>query len=61
MKEDKTMAAKKYVSRNGVTLPVETAHKVAILRMKGYTNAKIAEITDLTEAQVVDILNVNRD
>lgn len=53
--------AKKYVSRNGVTLPVDVANKIAIMRMRGYTNAAIAQQFGITEAQVVDILNVNRD
>lgn len=55
------MAAKKYVIRNGVKMPVEKAMEVAKLRMSGYTYAKIAEMTNLTEAEVVNILNVNRD
>ena len=52
---------KRYICRNGVTLPVNVANKIAILRMKGYTHAKIAEMTNLTEAQVVNILNVNHE
>lgn len=55
------MSAKKYIVRNGVKMPIEKAMKVAELRMRGYTFAKIAEMTDLTEADVVNILNVNRD
>lgn len=53
--------AKKYIMRNGVALPVEIAQKVASLRMKGYTNAFIAKELGLSEAQVVGILNVNRE
>lgn len=53
--------AKKYIRRNGVTLPVEVAQQVASLRMRGYTNAFIAKELGLSEAQVVGILNVNRD
>lgn len=52
---------KKYIVRNGVKILEETAQKVAQLRMKGYTYAKIAEATGLTEYEVVSILNVNRD
>lgn len=55
------MKAKKYISRNGTTVPIDTAMQVAALRMKGYTTGKIAELTNLTEAQVVALLNVNRD
>lgn len=53
--------AKKYVVRNGVQMPVEKAMEVAKLRMKGYTYAKIAEKLDLTEHEVISILNVNRE
>ena len=55
------MAVRKYVTRNGVTLPADVAYRIAVMRMSGYSNASIAEKLDLTEAQVVGILNVNRD
>ena len=53
--------AKKYIVRNGVSMPEEKAIEVARLRIKGYTHAKIAEMLDLTEHEVVAILNINRD
>lgn len=53
--------SKKYVVRNGVKIPVDKAYEVAKLRMQGYTHAKIAEITGLSEHEVVSILNVNGD
>lgn len=53
--------AKKYVVRNGVKVPFDKAYEVAKLRMQGYTYAKIAEITGLTEHEVVSILNVHGD
>ena len=53
--------AKKYIVRNGVKMLEEKAMEVAKLRMKGYTYAKIAEMLDITEHEVVSILNVERD
>lgn len=55
------MATKKYISRNGVSLPVEKANEIAILRMRGYSVRFIADKMELTEAQVNAILNVNRE
>ena len=53
--------AKKYVVRNGVRMPIKQAMEVARLRMSGYTYAQIAEKLNLTEHEVVSILNVNRE
>ena len=52
---------KKYVVRNGVKMPEEKAVEVAKLRIKGYSIAWIADKLDLTEHEVVSILNVERD
>ena len=53
--------AVKYIVRNGVKIPADKANQIAVLRMKGYTNAQIAQMMNLTECQVVNLLSVNRD
>ena len=51
----------KYVVRNGVKVPANKAMKVAEYRMKGYSIAWIANELDLTEHEVVSLLNVGGD
>lgn len=53
--------ATKYVVRNGIKVPADKAMKVAEFRMKGYSIAWIAKQVDLSEYEVVTLLNVGGD
>ena len=53
--------AVKYIRRNGVMVRADKAQKASELFGEGYSIAKIAEILDLTEHEVVCVLNIYGD
>jgi len=51
----------KTIKRNGTTVSAKLANEIERFRQKGYTYGWIALKTGLTEKQVNDILNVNKE
>lgn len=50
--------ATKYVIRNGVRVPADKAKRMTEMSAKGYSYAFIAKTLDVTEHEVISILNV---
>lgn len=53
--------AAKYVIRNGVKVPADKAKRMTEMRAKGYSYAFIAKTLDVTEHEVISILNIEND
>ena len=53
--------ATKYVIRNGVRVSADKAKRMTEMRARGYSYAFIAKTLNVTEHEVVSILNIESD